>query len=106
MVASALEKARFIDSFSKRLDRAWHPTSVVRSGGFMTTMYKFCWAMWIGGTILIIASWVDIVSPTVGWIGFGVALLGTLLSFGIQQRQQQTQPPPSKIDNGDQTPTT
>jgi hypothetical protein len=56
----------------------------------MTTMYKLCWAMWIGGTILIVASWADVVSPTVGWIGFGAALVGTLLSFLAQQRPQQS----------------
>jgi hypothetical protein len=43
-------------------------------------MYKFCWLLWIGGTILIIASWGEIVTPAIGWIGFGVALTGTLLS--------------------------
>jgi hypothetical protein len=55
-------------------------------------MYKFCWAMWIGGTILIVASWANVVTPTIGWIGFGVALIGTLLSFGAQQRSPP-QPP-------------
>jgi len=70
----------------------------------MTPMYKFCWAMWIVGTILIVASWVNIVNPTVGWVGFGVALLGTLLSFGAQQRHQQIKPQPPEIDAENQTP--
>jgi hypothetical protein len=32
------------------------------------------------GTILILASWVDVVSPTVGWIGFAIAGVGVLIS--------------------------
>ena len=60
----------------------------------MTTMYKLCWAMWIAGTILIAASWANFVSPTVGWIGFAVALAGTLLSFVSQQRPQLPQKQP------------
>jgi hypothetical protein len=87
------------------VERVWRrEIGSLRSGGFM--MYKFCWGMWIGGTILIVASWVDIVSPTVGWVGFGVALLGTLLSFVAQQRRQQIQPRAPEINDGDQTPTT
>ena len=61
----------------------------------MTALYKFCWVLWIGGTILIVASWGDIVTPTVGWIGFGVALAGTLFSIVAQQsprKGQRTRP--------------
>ena len=70
----------------------------------MTMMYKFCWAMWIGGTILIVASWGDIVSPTVGWIGFVVAMGGTLLSLGARQPQQQGQSKPIKADPEEPAP--
>jgi hypothetical protein len=66
----------------------------------MTRMYRFCWALWIGGTILIVASWTDVVTPTIGWIGFGVALAGTLLSFGAQQRLP---PSPQASSPEDQT---
>ncbi len=72
----------------------------------MTGMYKFCWAMWLVGTILIVASWADVVTPTIGWVGFGVALAGTLLSFGAQQRPQQPHPKPREGGSEDQTPTT
>jgi hypothetical protein len=71
----------------------------------MTALYKFCWAIWIGGTILIVASWADIVSPTIGWVGFGVALLGTLLSFGAQKRPHRLRPEPPEVGHEDQTPT-
>jgi hypothetical protein len=55
----------------------------------MTLLYKFCWVFWIAGTAIIVASWLDIVTPTVGWLGFGIALAGTLLSLGAQQKRQQ-----------------
>lgn len=42
---------------------------------------KLSWILWIPGTLVIAASWFNLVSPRVGWIGFWVALAGTLLSF-------------------------
>ena len=38
------------------------------------------WTLWTVGTILIILSWMNVVSRSVGWIGFGIALLGTICS--------------------------
>jgi hypothetical protein len=55
-------------------------------------MYKLCWCLWIGGTAIVAANWLDIVGPSVGWIGWGVALAGTLLSFGAQQAPRQQAP--------------
>jgi hypothetical protein len=66
-------------------------------------MYKFCWAMWIGGTILIVASWVNVVSITVGWVGFGIALAGTLISRVAHHRLQQTALKASEIGPENQT---
>ncbi|MBS0207850.1 MAG: hypothetical protein JSS27_02750 [Planctomycetes bacterium] len=43
--------------------------------------YRLCWVLWIFGAILIVLNWGNIVSPTIGWIGFGVAMTGTVLSF-------------------------
>jgi peptidoglycan/LPS O-acetylase OafA/YrhL len=36
--------------------------------------------LWLVGVAAIVLSWTNTVTPTVGWIGFGVALVGTLLS--------------------------
>ncbi len=71
----------------------------------MTRMYRFCWVLWIGGTAVIVASWLNIVTPAVGWVGFGVALAGTLLSFGAQQRPQQPPVKPSEPHTQDDTGT-
>ncbi len=72
----------------------------------MTPLYKFCWVLWIAGTAIIVASWLDIVTPTVGWVGFGVALAGTLLSLGSQQRRQQPPANRSEPHSQDETGTT
>ena len=38
------------------------------------------WAVWWLGTILIVLSWINVVSSTVGWIGFAAALASTFAS--------------------------
>src|SRR5260221_10399980 len=65
--------------------------STAAEGSIMTAMYKACWALWIGGTVLIVASWAHVVPPTVGWLGFGAALVGTLLSFATQARPRPSE---------------
>ena len=47
----------------------------------MNAAYRFSMALWIGGTALIVGSWINIVTPQVGWVGFGIAGAGTLLSM-------------------------
>jgi len=42
---------------------------------------QICWALWIVGTAIIVASWANIVTPTVGWGGFVIALVGTVLNY-------------------------
>lgn len=54
----------------------------------MTPVYKFSWVLWIGGTLLIVASWVELIPVTIGWIGFGIALAGTLLSMASNKLAQ------------------
>jgi hypothetical protein len=44
-------------------------------------LYRVAWVLWIAGTVLIVLSWTHTVSPTIGGIGFGIAVVGTLLSF-------------------------
>jgi hypothetical protein len=47
------------------------------------------WALWIVGTAIIVASWANVVTPTVGWVGFGIALVGTVLSsFARRSRER------------------
>ena len=47
---------------------------------------KLSWVLWVPGVILVLLSWTDTVSRTVGWVGFGVACLGSLL--GVLSRRK------------------
>jgi hypothetical protein len=47
------------------------------------------WAFWLIGTALIAGSWIDVVSPAVGWIGFAIALVGTAVSY-VPQREDRS----------------
>jgi hypothetical protein len=58
----------------------------------MNAVYKFSLVLWVGGSALIAASWADAVTPEIGWIGFGVAGAGTLLSM-VSNRVSPKPPP-------------
>ena len=45
------------------------------------SLHKLSWILWIPGTVVIMLSWFNLVPARIGWIGFWVALAGTLLSF-------------------------
>ena len=42
------------------------------------------WYLWFVGTILVVLSWVGTVSTKVGWLGFGIGLVGTIMSWGLR----------------------
>jgi membrane-bound ClpP family serine protease len=44
-------------------------------------LHRVSWIVWIIGTALIILSWIHVVSGTIGWVGFVLALVGVVLSF-------------------------
>jgi hypothetical protein len=69
----------------------------------MTPLYKACWLLWLGGTVLIVLSWVDVVTPAVGWVGFGVALVAALLSLAAPK--QAPRPPQASEEPTDAPPT-
>jgi hypothetical protein len=46
------------------------------------TRNQIAWWLWAVGTILIVMSWLDIVSPTIGWGGFILGLVGSFISWG------------------------
>jgi hypothetical protein len=63
---------------------------------------KVSWGFWTAGTLVIVLSWFRVVSHEVGWIGFGVALLGSVLSwFGPKPRAQPAPGGPPSRDVAD-----
>lgn len=56
-----------------------------------------CWLMWIAGTIVIVLSWVNVVTPQTGWFGFGLAIFGTLLSSIARSRSAKSSDAPEEF---------
>jgi hypothetical protein len=42
------------------------------------------WWLWAIGTILIVLSWIDVVTPTVGWCGFAIGMAGSVMGWGLR----------------------
>lgn len=47
------------------------------------------WALWLVGGLMIIASWAEFVTPDIGWIGFGIAVLGMLMSSATRRERYE-----------------
>jgi len=43
---------------------------------------QISWGLYAVGTVLIVLSWFDVVSTTIGWCGFGIAIVGNVISGG------------------------
>ena len=57
---------------------------------------QIAWWLWAIGTVLIVMSWFDIVSTSIGWFGFAVALVGSVISWGLRppRAERPAEPPP------------
>jgi hypothetical protein len=47
----------------------------------MMQLRQVAWVLWIAGTVLIVGSWTRTIPITVGWIGFAMAGVGSLISY-------------------------
>jgi len=54
--------------------------AILETNAKMVRLNQTTWIMWWAGTALIVLSWINIVSPVVGWIGFSAALASTFIS--------------------------
>ena len=45
---------------------------------------QIAWWLWAIGTVLIVLCWTNVVSTTIGWCGFGIGLLGSVLGWGLR----------------------
>src|SRR5689334_13448355 len=46
---------------------------------------RACNTIWIIGTVLIVLTWIRVVPPLVGWIGFGISGFAVLLSYVVKR---------------------
>jgi len=51
----------------------------------MNSFHNFAWTLWLVGTVLIVGSWFHVVPIRVGWIGFAIAMAGSLISRSGRQ---------------------
>src|SRR5262249_27875397 len=61
-------------------------------GDPLMRLRQVCWVFWVSGTALIVLSWVNLVTPRVGWIGFAVAMVGALVSYIPQPEDRSAYP--------------
>jgi hypothetical protein len=54
-----------------------------------SALHTICSVLWWGGAAVILASWVDAVTPTAGWIGFAVACAVWLISRSVKRNQRE-----------------
>jgi hypothetical protein len=45
---------------------------------------QIAWWFWAIGTVLVVLSWFDVVSTTVGWCGFALGVVGSVISWGLR----------------------
>jgi hypothetical protein len=62
---------------------------------------KIAWWFWAVGTVLIALSWFNVVSTTVGWCGFGIGMVGSMMGWGLRPPRDQTQPDAPKPEKKD-----
>ena len=66
----------------------------------LDTMKRNQIAWWFSavGTGLIALSWFDVVSNKVGWCGFGLIMVGSVMEWGVRPPRSDTQPLPPTTD--------
>ena len=57
---------------------------------------QIAWWLWALGTVLIVLSWVGDVSPTIGWCGFLLGLVGSVMGWGLRPPQSSPNSAPAK----------
>ena len=55
--------------------------------------HQISWWLWAAGTVLIALSWFDVVSTTIGWFGFAIGMVGSVIGWGLHP--PQSAPPPT-----------
>lgn len=59
--------------------------SDLEDDGSSVSLDRIVWTVWWMGTALIVMSWFGVVPSSVGWAGFGLACLGSLVSVVVHR---------------------
>ena len=67
---------------------------------------QIAWWFWAIGTVLVVLSWMNVVSYTIGWCGFVLGLVGNVLTWGLRppKKSPQINPNPPTNDPGSWPP--
>lgn len=57
----------------------------------MCRRHKIIWGGWLLGTALVFLSWIDVVDARIGWAGFSIAAIASILSR-VPEREVSTEP--------------
>lgn len=52
---------------------------------------KLGWILWLAGGIMIFAAWAQILPLEIGWVGFGIGVVGMLMSSATRREQYERQ---------------
>lgn len=66
-----------------------------RQGQPRLNVVSLYWSLWIFGAVLIVLSWIRVVSPFIGWVGFfiaGVATVTSIIFNRMMRRQRRSAP--------------
>ena len=45
---------------------------------------QIAWYFWAVGTVLIVLSWFQVVTTTIGWCSFGIGMAGSVMGWGVR----------------------
>lgn len=63
-----------------------HTHDPVSRSAWYEIFYRLCRPAWYIGSAIIVLSWLDVVTPTIGWTGFAIACAASLLSYALPKR--------------------
>ena len=64
--------------------------------------HQIAWYLWAIGSVLIVLSWFNIVSTGIGWIGFAIGMVGSVLGWGLRPPSRSAE----RSEGGDPDPKT
>jgi hypothetical protein len=62
---------------------------------------QIAWYLWLIGCVLVVLSWIDVVSYKVGWCGFFIGLVGSVISWGLAPPKGTAAEQPAEEDDLD-----